>query len=411
MLCSYYRMLAPLGLLLFGVVSGLAQSALWQDVPEVSIIADPADRLVVPDRYRTLQLDYPLLRNLLITAPTELEYWHGADPLVLDFPMPDGSMETFVVWETPVMHADLTAQYPEIRSYSGKSHTRAGMNVRFSIGPSGLHAMFLNTGSGSYFIDPYARGNTEHYLTYTKKDFVKRVGNTFTCHVGEPVVIEVPQEITNRSAGDCGTRRQYRLALACTGEYANFHGAFGGNKTPALDAMNTTMTRVNGVFERDAGIRMILIANNADIIFTDPAGDPYTNSSGSQMLGENQATCDNIIGTANYDIGHVFSTGGGGIAQLFSPCSNGNKAKGVTGLPSPIGDPFDIDYVSHEMGHQWGAHHTQYNNCQRVNSSAMEPGSASTIMGYAGICAPNVQSNSDDYFHARSLFQMGNFIT
>lgn len=32
-------------------------------------------------------------------------------------------------------------------------------------------------------------------------------------------------------------------------------------------------------------------------------------------------------------------------------------------------------------------------------------------MGYAGICAPNVQNNSNDYFHARSILEMTNFVT
>ncbi|MBK7939924.1 MAG: hypothetical protein IPJ82_23850 [Lewinellaceae bacterium] len=212
-------------------------------------------------------------------------------------------------------------------------------------------------------------------------------------------------------AGDCGNLRTYRLALACTGEYANFHGSFGADKGPALAAIVTSLNRVNGVYEVDCGIRMLLIENNTDVIYTDPGSDPYTNSNGSTMLVQNQTTCDNVIGTGNYDIGHVFSTGGGGVATLNSPCNNSTKARGVTGSPSPVGDPFDIDYVAHEMGHQYGADHTQYNNCNRVAASAMEPGSASTIMGYAGICSPDVQSNSDDYFHARSLFQIGQFVT
>jgi subtilisin-like proprotein convertase family protein len=201
--------------------------------------------------------------------------------------------------------------------------------------------------------------------------------------------------------GDCQLRR-YRMALACTGEYAIFHG---GTKPLVLAAFTTTMNRVNGVYERDMSITMQLVANTDTLIFLNPATDPYTNNNGSTMLGQNVTTCNNLIGAANYDIGHVFSTGGGGIAGLGVVCGSG-KARGVTGGASPVGDPFDIDYVAHEVGHQFGANHTQNNNCNRVNGIAMEPGSASTVMGYAGICSPNVQGKSDDYFHAISLQEM-----
>ncbi|MCC6462603.1 MAG: proprotein convertase P-domain-containing protein [Saprospiraceae bacterium] len=383
--------------------------SLWQELPESQISAPAHARLIIPQRYDTWRLQLAQLKTLLQTAPRELEVVKGETGIWLELPMADGELRWFEVWESPIMAPELAAEYPNIRTYAGRDADRRGITVRFDVTPAGFHAMFLLPGESSTFIDPYARGNTSDYVCYSKKDFVKQVG-AFSCQVGgeEHQVYGTP--VSDRSAPDCANLRVYQLALACTGEYANFHGSFGADKAPALAAMVTSMNRVNGVYIRDAGVRMDIIANNSNLIFTDGTTDPYTNDDGSTMLGQNQTTCDGIIGSANYDIGHVFSTGGGGVAYLGCVCNGAIKAGGVTGGSSPVGDPFDIDYVAHEMGHQFGANHTQFNNCNRNNATAMEPGSASTIMGYAGICDPNVQSNSDDFFHAISLQEMAAFV-
>jgi hypothetical protein len=207
--------------------------------------------------------------------------------------------------------------------------------------------------------------------------------------------------------------RTYRLAMAATGEYT---GVLGGTVLDGLSGVVTTMNRVNGIYEREVSARMVLVANNDSIIYTNAATDPYANTSGD--LTANQTNLTNLIGSANYDIGHLVGTGGGGVASLGSVCVASRKAQGLTGSPNPIADAFDVDYVAHEIGHQFAGNHTfngSGSNCSggnRNTSTAYEPGSGITIQAYAGICAgDNVQPNSEDYFHRVSLNEILAFTT
>lgn len=376
------------------------------------------NRTTTVSKFDVFSLDVTTFRNQLANAPKRGNSVNVSNQLVY-FPDAEGNTKHYRIYEATVMHPELQAQFPEIRSYVGVCVDDKSSVVLFSMTIFGLHAMILSP-KGTVLIDPFT-SDLNQYMVYKKKDAVST--SSFECLTeGTDSSDKAPANFSPRNAYDIesntGIFRTYRLGLACTVEYAQFHinaaGVAGGTVTQrenaVLSAMNVTMTRVNGVFERDMSLTMEIVPNNANVIFFLPEKpDALTNSSGGSLINEIQPIMNAGIGSANYDIGHVFSTGGGGIAQLFSPCS-GNKARGVTGQGSPVGDPFDIDFVAHEIGHQFGANHTQNNSCQINLATAVEPGSASTIMGYAGICAPNVQNNSDDYFHTVSLAEMDAFV-
>ena len=356
------------------------------------------------------ELSPVLLRDRLDAAPTELE---NKPPLVIEIPNPDGEFTEFSLVRSPVMHPDLQARYPEIQTYAGRAVGGSGESIRISMTPAGFAAQVLGP-DGAWYVDRYSRFDNAMYSSYRRPDI--RTNDEWTCFFTSPDAPEAPDapHHARSSAQTSGDElRTFRVAIACTGEYAAFHG---GTVPGALAAVVTALNRVNGIYEREFAVRMELVPNNDQVIYTNAGSDPYSNTSGGAMLGQNQSTLDAVIGSANYDIGHVFSTGGG-VAYLGVVCS-GSKAGGVTGLPSPIGDPFYVDYVAHEMGHQFGANHTfngidgSCGGSNRNGSTAYEPGSASTIMGYAGICGTDdLQLVSDPYFHSISYDEINALVS
>ena len=377
----------------------------WSQIDDIKTIVKTS-QLMVPQDFSLYKLaDYQATFDALQAAPPRFDQ-EGYEDVLFTLPLPDNGFGTFRVLHSPIMEAPLRNKFPTIQTYSLVGVTNPHARAKIDFGPKGFHAMIRSACESAIFIDPY-RVQDHFYMVYKKSDYPSDP-EKFVCQTEASIDSkENTENNENRSVfGDCSLR-EYRLALACSGEYGTFHG---GTKSSVMAAMVTSMNRVNGIFEDDAGITMKFVANNDTLIYLDSLSDPYTNSDGTAMLAQNQAVCDLYIGTGNYDIGHVFSTGGGGVAYLRSPCSSSNKAGGVTGRGAPINDPFDVDYVAHEMGHQFGGNHTQNNSCQR-SAKSYEPGSASTIMGYAGICTPNVQSNSDPYYHATTLEEFGDFVT
>jgi len=327
---------------------------------------------------------------------------------VLPFPTAAGYLQRFSIKPSNTLHPDLANKFPDIQTFEGVGLEDPTATIRFEMTPAGFSGMIWSSKNGTQVIQAVeANHKTSQYIVFNKKS-ANPDKNNFTCHTDHIDQAEIIERTVGRARNSDGFLRTYRLALAVTAEYTTL---YGGTKAGAMAAMATTINRVNGILKRDLAIELQLVANNDQIIFTNAGADGYTNDDSGMMLEENQTNLDNIIGTENYDIGHVFSTGNGGVAYLGSVCFSDIKAGGVTGSQLPQGDAFDVDYVTHEIGHQLGANHTQNNDCSSTFATSVEPGSGSTIMGYAGICFPNVQNNSDDYFHAISINQIRGFIT
>lgn len=386
-------------------------NSMWKTVQESSI-PQVGKRYIQPNKFLTFQLNVEELKQHLLQVkridnPNYI-------PVFLEIPKADGTFKTYQVHENETMSEGLAAQFPEIRSYDGVALDNSGEVVKFDMTPQGFHAMIMIPGEASHFIDPYSFGGGDitNYVVYSRADF--QTDKYFECHLDEAMATEYNKghQVNEKSFGNC-TKRTYRFAVSATGEYTAFHG---GTVALAQAAQVTTVNRVNGVYMRDLAVTLTIIANNNLLIYTNSTTDPFTNGNPGSMITQNQNITTSVIGSSNYDIGHVFGTNSGGLAGLGVVCSSVSKARGVTGSGAPVGDPFDIDYVAHEVGHQFSGNHSFRGNggsCagNANGTTAMEPGSGSTIMAYAGICSPqNVQNNSDAYFHGVSLNEMHVFI-
>ncbi len=396
-----------------GRAVAVSDDALWTtlDALPANVLAEAA--WVRPLKFTPAAINLDGMRAALIAAPRERTQGAIAHPAIIALPMPDGSFQRFAVVESSIMEAPLAAKYPELKTYAARGIDDPTATGRLDITPAGFHGQVLS-GNGKFYIDPVSRNDTTYYAAYDRNDLAPK-GGGMQCTVLENE-FGVPHQF-KRPAMDTlaplnfGTQlSQYRLAMAADGEYTAFQG---GTVAQGLAAVVTTVNRVDGVYERDLAVRFVLVANNNLLIYTNASTDPYSNSPASAMLTQNQNTITSVIGSANYDVGHVFGTGGGGIAQLSCVCSSGNKAKGTSQSPTPTGDGFDIDYVAHEMGHQFGGNHT-FNACSTAGPLPVEPGSGISIMAYAGICGTSndLAPHSIPNFHISNILnEMRPFIT
>jgi hypothetical protein len=424
---AFNALLTALLLFTYASKAQNTSNTFWTPVKE-SEVSLSGKRQIIPQKYLSFSIKSNLLKKVLFSAPHEKTTNIQASTCIIELPLPNGEIQKFKVIESPVMAEELGHAYPDIKTFSVKGIDDPYASGKLDWNNFGLHGMIFSP-QGDYFIDPYCPGNMQDYLVYYSSDFIKE--SQYMIPEASVETEEGEKRFKFKDENKTGAKsralstpicvgdqlRTYKLAIACTGEYAI---AATGTTTPSiaqtLAKIVTTVNRVDGVFEKEVAVRMVLVATQTNVIFTNPSTDPFNgNNNANTLISESQSVITNTIGTANFDIGHTFSTGGGGLAFLGVVCNATSKALGITGSGNPVGDPYDIDYVAHEIGHQFDSRHsfnaiTGSCNGNRSASTAMEPGSGVTIMSYAGICSSNnITNNSIPYFHAVSYDEIVNF--
>jgi hypothetical protein len=367
---------------------------------------------------KTVALDFYLLQTALekeVTSQTTKE-----TPLVLYFPNEENRLEAFELASVPLFSSALAQKFPNIKGYRGRSTLRNGVSIRVTISPQGVSGT-MRTPTGMVFMQPKKEGNGDH-IYYQRNDALYKDYDTSFCTTvaGNNFSKEEISTVKNSNKSAVGVLRTYRFAVAATAEYTNFWGddddTNGTNQEDALAAVANTVNRMNEVFEVDLGIRLTLVTA-ASLLYTDTNTDPF----GGDFNDEIQVTLTSEVGEENYDIGHLFHRGeaNGDAGSVGNVCRNGQKGSAFSSHPfiatngsggDFLTDYFDIDYVIHEVGHQFGALHTFAYSTESFGVNS-EPGSGSTIMSYAGIVSgQNMQRHSDPYFHYHNIQNINDYL-
>jgi hypothetical protein len=411
-------LLFPLAMLFWHAITAQEKN-FWTPVNESTLQKNLFVQRAKPLAYKLFQLQESALKTGLLSTPSEKNIPVSTSAFLITIPNPDGELEEYRIVEAPVMHPELAARYPDIKSYVGQGVKNPSSTVRFDISPRGFHGVVLSPERPSFYIDPIDR-STRSYIIVSKKD----MGPTpqFKCFTEAEKSKQtpsgsVPERFNN---ADDANLRTYRLAMAASGQYSlrflsGEEPDDAARRAVVLAAMNTNLVRVNAIMERDFGVRLILIANNDDIIYLDPNADPFTSTDAGVLNDQVEAVMNSEIGAANYDIGHLVTELGnyGKAGCIGCVCSADNtKGRGMTSRANwTSGNGFEEYILVHEMGHQFDANHT-FSHDDEGTIAQVEPGSGNTIMSYAGITGPStdIQPLMDDYFHAISIQQASDYI-
>lgn len=391
--------------------AAMAQKSFWTlHANTGKLTTDKAvSRLSFPKEFKLFDLNTEPFRQQLMSVADN----RSSHATIVSLPNADGQLEDFEVFEASNFEPDLQARFPEIRAFSGKGITDKYATLKLSVSPQGIQTMVFRTEKDNEFIEPYSQDHTVYAVFKSHRNPGRLPWSCST--PDQRLAMDVSTQVTGSSLASRsgGNLKTMRLAQSVTAEYSNYFGATSASQVSlVLAGINATLTRCNGVYEKDLAVHLNLVAASTNVIYYNAATDPYDNASagsGGTWNAQLQNTLTSVIGEANYDIGHLFgaSGGGGNAGCIGCICTNNSKGSGFTSPADgiPQGDNFDVDYVVHEVGHQMGANHTFSYSSEGMGVNK-EVGSGITIMGYAGITSYDVAPHSIDIYHEASIAQI-----
>lgn len=399
----------------------VSQDRLWREVrlsPSSQTLFELTGQSLTSSDSKLFSLNIPSAQRLLASAPAR-DFSNPGTGVLLTLPTTTGAFEQFRVQRYSIFSQELQNSFPDFQTFTGVSVSNPGKAVRVNFFDRHLSAMTFDQSRRAIIRE--VPGIPSVYVV--SSDETREEEHRVRCSARAPVGARRALRRQAENTVYDTTLKTYRLALATTAEFCALFRQEGDDDTAAkkhaLEGAANMLSMVDAIYERELAIHFELVPKELDLMYVDATHEPYTNSDVNALLSQNQSNLDNVIRDENYDIGHVLNTNAdhGGLA-VAGVCQRGLKAEGESGINDPRQSFFPIDFIAHEIGHQFGASHTfnalhgwNGSPIQRVAETAVEPGSGSTIMGYAGVCgSEDVEPHSSAYFHAVSLEQIQDFV-